>query len=513
MIQKYSGNSGMADRMKSDALRGGRILRSILAFNPADDFFVRRKQVAISIGWDALQIAHGSCFWNQIHVMGYKTYPFREDQYPLPETVASMASLYVGQHHLLHPRVMLCVPKAWSVIQTTELPTAAKENLSDVIAFELDRITPFTSEEAYYDFRVLEEGGEKLKVAVAAMRKDAVIPYIQALSDKGLPVSHIDMNLSAVGTYLNYVYREQDVVYLDIGSKYYEGGFMQSGVMTTGCAGSFNGRGLDESLLADIAAEMKPWMQSNEALKENPRLLVHLNNGMSCSGLERQLPWPVNVLKDGDLTIPGFKGEKNTENVPHAAIGGVIASLWPKTKAYNFLRKGKAQSEKAPLALTIFLLIALLAMGLLALTLPLYMENQRIAAIEREIAARKESIKKVELLRKEYAGLNDEGRTIAGFKQGKPLATDILRELTTILPKSVWLTRVHVAEAAINIEGYATAATDILPLIEASPYFAKVEFTSPTIRDTRINADRFVIRMEIEGSKREEPKAKNGKKQ
>lgn len=512
MMQKYLGNSRMADRMKSDALQGGRILRSILAFSPADDLFVPRKQVAISIGWDALQIAHGSCFWNRIHVLGYEAYPFREDRYPSPETVASMASLYVGQFHLLHPHVMLCVPKAWSVIRTAELPTAAKENLSDVIAFELDRITPFRSEEAYYDFRVLEEGGEKLKVSVVAMRKDVVIPYLQALSDKGLPVSHIDMNLSAVGTYLNYVRQEQDVVYLDIGSKYYEGGLMQSGVMTSGCAGSFNGRGPEESLLADIAAEMKPWMQPNEVSNEKPWLLVHLNNGMSCSGLERQMPWPVNVLKDGDLTVPGFKGEKKSEQIPHAAIGGVIALLWPKAKAHDLLSKGKTQSKKAPLALTIFLLVVLLAMGLLALTLPLYVENQRIAAIEQEIAARKESVKKVELLRKEYAGSNDEVRAIVGFKQGKPLAVNILRELTTILPKSVWLTRVHVAEAAIDIEGYATTATDILPRIEASPYFEKVEFTSPTIRDTRMNADRFVIRMEIEGIKREEPKAKNGKK-
>ena len=502
----------MADRMKTKALQGGRILRSILAFGPAD-LFVQRKQVAISIGWDTIQIAHGSRVWNRIHVMGYEAYPFREDRYPSPETVASMVSPYVSRFHLSRPHIMLCVPKAWSVIRTAELPIAVKENLSDVIAFELDRITPFTSEEAYYDFRVLEEGDEKLKVAVAAIRKDVVIPYIQALSDKGLPVSHIDINLSAVGTYLNYVCQEQDVVFLDIGSRYYEGGLMQSGVMTSGCAGSFNGRGLDEPLLADIVAEMKPWMQPTEVSNENPWLLVHLNNGLSCSGLERQLPWPVNVLKDEDQSVPGFKREKKSEHIPHVAIGGVIALLWSKAKAYNLLNKGKTKSKRAPLALTILLLVVLLAMGLLALTLPLYMENQRLAAIEREIAAKKESIKKVELLRKEYAGLNDEVRLIAGFKQGKPLVVNILRELTTILPKNVWLTRMHVAEVAIDIEGYATTATDILPRIEASPYLAKVEFTSPTIRDAQMNADRFVIRMEIEGIKREEPKAKNGKKQ
>jgi general secretion pathway protein L len=151
-------------------------------------------------------------------------------------------------------------------------------------------------------------------------------------------------------------------------------------------------------------------------------------------------------------------------------------------------------------------------MGILTLLMPSYMENERIAAIDREIVSRKEAVKKIESLRKEYNALDEEVRTVVGFKQGKPLAVNVLRELTTVLPKSVWLMRVRVSESGVDIEGFASSATDILPLIEASPYFSKVEFTSPTIRDSRMNADRFIIRMEFEGVKREEPKSKNGKK-
>jgi len=512
MMQQYLGNSQTARRAKSGALRGGRLLRSILAFNLAD-LLGPRKRMAISIGRDALQLAHGSALFHRIRVLGYETHPLQEDRYPSPEAVAQTALPYVGRFHLSHPGVMLCVPKAWTVIRTAELPAAAKENLPDVIAFELDRMTPFKAEEAYYDFRVLEEEGEKIKVSVAAIKKNLVTPYLQALSDKGLPVSQIDLNLSAVGSYLNYVCRERDVVYFDIGRKHYEGGSIRSGVMTSGCAGAFNGTGPGESLAADIAAEMTPWMQPSEVSNANPWLLVHLSNGLSVSDLERRLPWPVNELKDEDLVVPGFRKGTKSGPVPHAAIGGVIAQLWSGANAYNLFGRGKTERKKAPLALTVLLLLVLLAMGLSALLLPLYMENRRVAAIEREIAARKESVKKVELLRKEYEDMNEEVRAIAGFKQGRPVAADILRELTTVLPAGVWLTRIRVAEAAIHIEGYATKATDILPRIEASPHFARVEFASPTIRDTRINADRFVIRMEIEGSRRAEPKDKNGKKQ
>jgi general secretion pathway protein L len=150
---------------------------------------------------------------------------------------------------------------------------------------------------------------------------------------------------------------------------------------------------------------------------------------------------------------------------------------------------------------------------MLALFLPLYQENEKITAIDREISARKDAVKKVESLRKDFNSLQDEFKTIADFKQGKQSTLQIFKELTVILPKSVWLTRVHINDANVAIEGYATSATDILPRIEASPYFAKVEFSSPTMRDARMNMDRFIIRMELEGIKKEEPKAKNGKKQ
>ena len=115
-------------------------------------------------------------------------------------------------------------------------------------------------------------------------------------------------------------------------------------------------------------------------------------------------------------------------------------------------------------------------------------------------------------MRKEYNSLQDDQKAIEGFKQTKPKALKILKELTVILPKSVWLTRVHMNDTSLTIDGYATSVTNILPKIEASPYFTRVEFTSPTIRDVKMNADRFVIRMELEGMKKGEPKVKNGEK-
>jgi Tfp pilus assembly protein PilN len=512
MKKNYFGDFDRSSMIRSYALKVGRILKTVLYFSPANEVFIPRKQLCVSMGMDLLSIAHGTRFFNRIKIIGYRTCRFQEGRYPLPETVAAMTSLYCRNEKLVNPSVMLCIPKAWSVIQSTELPITAKENLPDVVAYELDRITPFGSEDALYDYRILKEECGKLHIVITALRRNTIDPYISALVDKALPVTQIGTNLAAVSTYLHYVWNEQDLIYIDIGSGIYEGGFLQDGVVVAGCAGSFRGNETDETLFADVATDVTPWIDLLKGQNISPRLIVHSYDPVEYSLLERQLQIPLLILRDDELMIPGFKGETIGDSVPLEAIGGVLSSLWKKSKAMNLLSRGRAKSTKTPWALTIILLTTLLSLAMLTLVTPMYLENQKIKAIDGEISARKETIKKIELLRKEYNSLQDEQKAIEGFRQTNPQALKILKELTVILPKSAWLTRVHMSDTIVAVEGYATSATNILPKIEASPYFAKVEFTSPTIRDVSMNADRFVIRMELEGIKKEEPKVINDQK-
>ena len=150
------------------------------------------------------------------------------------------------------------------------------------------------------------------------------------------------------------------------------------------------------------------------------------------------------------------------------------------------------------MALTLLLLAVLVASGLFWMVSPLQIEERKIEIIDQEIAARKDEVKKVEALKKEREGLEKEIAAINAFRTSRPMALNLLRELTRTLPSNVWLSRVRFTESTAEIEGYAASATDILPKLEASRYFKKVEFASPTTRDVRLNADRFIIKMETE---------------
>src|SRR5262249_37441068 len=58
----------------------------------------------------------------------------------------------------------------------------------------------------------------------------------------------------------------------------------------------------------------------------------------------------------------------------------------------------------------------------------------------------------------------------------------LLRELTEQLPADVWLTNLSVDRKGIELAGFANAASQLIPLLEASPTLERVEFTSPVTK-------------------------------
>ncbi len=85
--------------------------------------------------------------------------------------------------------------------------------------------------------------------------------------------------------------------------------------------------------------------------------------------------------------------------------------------------------------ITILLVLALgVLFGIYWMT-PIEVEKERLQNIEKLIASKKVEIKKVDSLKKEIETVYKEVRLINDFKQSKPLSSNILKELTLVLPK------------------------------------------------------------------------------
>ncbi len=504
----------MTSFVSDSTLRMGNLLAPawrMLMLSPADEGISPKKSLCVSVEREGLSIAYGSRFMSRISVNQVRRYPMELWVYPEAEDVASTVSLTVADLKARRAEITLCIPKAWAVIATTELPATVKENLSDVISYELDRITPFSSEEAFFDFRVVGEDADKVKVLVAAAKRNVVAPYLDALKEKGLKVSGLTVSLSSLGALCRYSLKHEDLVYMDVGRSSYEGGALASGSLVASCMGTFSSDD-DGARVDTIAREIGNLLASASSDGATVDVVLALHDDVRQLGglLKDQVSAPLRILGEEALELKLRGQEKGTSFV---AIGGVVEAMWPKAETLNLLDMGHHEKPRNPKAFTIVLLLGIVALIALYSVAPVRIEEKRLEEINRQISSRKEEVRKVEALKKDIETLSAEVKTIDTFKDSKPMALTMIKELTAILPKSAWLTRVRLAETTVEIEGYAAMATELLPKIEASKYFSKVEFASPTFRDARLNSERFIIKAEIEGTKKLEPEKGKGEVQ
>ena len=58
----------------------------------------------------------------------------------------------------------------------------------------------------------------------------------------------------------------------------------------------------------------------------------------------------------------------------------------------------------------------------------------------------------------------------------------MLKNLTDVLPADAWLTTLTLDAKGIELVGQAASASTLIPLLENSPRFERVEFSSPVTR-------------------------------
>ncbi|RJQ21555.1 MAG: hypothetical protein C4560_03625 [Nitrospiraceae bacterium] len=465
----------------------------------AGSMVLPENSLCISIERGALSAAYGSQVLSHLKIKGAKTYQY--EGYPQPGEAASSAILAVSELKAERAQVTLGIPKEWAVIRAAEMPLAVRENLPDVVARELDRLTPLNAEDTFYDFRVLSEDDGKLTILLAVVKADLVNGYIEALKGKNIVVSCVTVNLSGIGSLLNYTDRNKDCVYLEISNDKYEGALFINGFLREVLTGDLN-EADDASKIETIMTEITPLADAARKAGRFPQFMFSLKNMAPSFGelLKLKANIPVKLLGENGikLSIPGVNA------LPYYAVGGVMERLSHNAAGLNLLTKGVHERQKTPLAFTAILLLIIVALGFLSMIMPLKNEEKRLAKIESELSLRKKEVNKFERLAKEIKEVEKEISDMKSFREGRQPSVDIIREITSLLPQNAWLTRMHVSGTAAEIEGFAESATGLLPKLEASGYFHKVEFASQTVRDSKKGVDRFNIRMKIEGAKETE---------
>jgi len=491
--------------------KAGKYLWKYLTFSLADNFFSFSKVISISIEADGIYLVYGTKALWKIKIESFRRFPLEADKPSTPEYLASAVAKYVDETEAAKAKVVLCIPRSWTIVQVVEFPIAVKESLANVISYELDRLTPLTPDNAYYDFKIIAENPEKISILLAVAKKDLIDSYLEAFRMKKINIRKIGISTQAIGSLLKRTYKEDiNTLFVSLNEYGYESGAIVNNFTIRSISGKYVSP--DAPDLDKVIRETYPLIDLLTKSGHPVKIVINAREYENREFLQKLSNKPLfNLDRDVKFNLP-----KGNKDLSYFAVGGLIETITADESEINLLSKNDRLQKKAPLFLTASLFVLIFLIGIFYFIAPVQIGQKRIEEIDRQITTLKPEMKKVEALKKEADTLSAELATINRFKKQRVSSLNILREMTSLLPEKTWLTHIKIIDTAIEIDGFASSATEIIPRLENSKYFQKVEFASPTLRDPRRNNEHFVIKMELRGenksSKPEEIMKKNEKK-
>ncbi|WP_440225631.1 PilN domain-containing protein [Dokdonella sp. MW10] len=98
-------------------------------------------------------------------------------------------------------RTVLVIPGARALTRAMTLPAAAEDNLRQVLAFEMDRQTPFKADQVYFDSRVAsrDAGARNMRLELVVMPRTSLDPELAAFANGTAELDAVDIWRGAPG--------------------------------------------------------------------------------------------------------------------------------------------------------------------------------------------------------------------------------------------------------------------------------------------------------------------------
>ena len=167
-------------------------------------------------------------------------------------------------------------------------------------------------------------------------------------------------------------------------------------------------------------------------------------------------------------------------------------------QAYNLLPAHlQTKRTNTPRRIMLVLMMLLGVLSLTSLILPVWLEYQAVNELQLKIAKIEKEAKAVKTLQADIETLNEENQSLIALKTAMPTVVSVLNELSALMHDDSWLAYLQYGDGQLQLQGESPAASNLLADLEASDYFAKVNFASPVTQDKASGVERFQISAEI----------------
>ncbi len=443
----------------------------------------------------------------RIELVDYVAYPIspeaqkdeREGQ------IISLVNSFISKHQLNREKVSIAVPREKVIARFIRLPIATKENLRKVLEYEMPKYIPFERGEIYFDYCLLKEEKDWLHLFAVFARKAEVDPYVSLL--KKLGIQPISIQIPSVASLNLFFYNKggnegETSVLVDLAEPFLEMNLVQGREWRESLHLPLPKNEKEAKIIStfkrswDVPASAKPTFFVY-GLGANETILTNLNETNQLNG----------VLFPPMDRIQGER-ERSKSNRIYAAIGVPLMGLISPWVDLNLLppelRKKVRQIGKPVLiVLTSLALFFGLTWG--AGTFMHYRKEWE--AVNAELRKRKPAVEALEKLQKQRDDYRKEMAELDQIRSGEISKVAVLEELTRLLPDTTWIWNLKYNGKEIELSGYADSASDLIPLLDKSSLFEKVEFLAPVTKEMQLRGDgskekeRFKIKAKIEGRK------------
>lgn len=139
----------------------------------------------------------------------------------------------------------------------------------------------------------------------------------------------------------------------------------------------------------------------------------------------------------------------------------------------------------------------MLILLLSVLVFPVWHEKQAVDLLKNQIKVLEKETRIVDEQQLKIDALREETQRLINIKQQTPEMVAVFNELSRLLKDDTWLTHLQYSETHMQIQGQSPAASELISLLEASPFFSKVSFASPLTQDKTTGLERFQISMDV----------------
>lgn len=446
--------------------------------------------------------------FGRIRVVDYVLHPIppEEEREEREAQIIGLVNGFVSRHSIRRDRAHLSIPRQKVIGRFIRLPIATRENLRKVIEYELTKYTPFKPEEVFFDYVLLKEEKDWMTLFAAFAKRSEIESTLSLLKKIGIrPVSIQLSTTSALNLFFyNRMPEEGEVsVLLDLNDSYIEMNLL---------------KGTDWKESFPLSSYAAPWESEIVRAYErsgikpssnNPlRFYVygvrgddgHLSALQKAGGLKEVLRPPLE-----NMTLP-----KDRTKLPqiYPSIGTSLSGLIKPKVDFNLLPlEWRKKKRKIGKPILIGLMVLLIFFGL-SQGVGFYLQSRdELASTKEEVKRKKPEVEAVERLQKEREGLAKEISELEKFRSEEVSKIEMLRELTRLLPDAAWIWNLKYNGKEVELSGYADSASDLIPLLDKSPLFEKVEFLAPVTKERLmrpegpLEKERFRIKARLEARK------------